>query len=388
MRKKGISAMSMKPRVEDTGNEDSYVREGERKAYELGNRGPIRFNDDGTLDPEISDAYWRCGFYVLEGALGAEELNDLRADMEYAFERAPYTKDATVDAQGRPALGSELARPSFRFAKPLSDPYGGTDISSGRHPAKMSEPAPPADAPDYVISSIGSPLQIMDSCLRLYGHAQLLAIAENINGPDFTPFTESIIVKHAGLGPSVAWHHDGTTHWDSPDWDEGSHGFNFMAQLYGSTAENGVWVLPGSHKQGKMDIKAMVEENGSDRLPGAVPMICEPGDVVMSNRQALHASFANTTPQKRFTINFGFHRHRSVLNVCKTNGEQDVVYDAERIHERCRLIALAIDARQQRFPHEPRYLYQPLAGQEDTNRWSEATRASILRNYNLRDLSL
>ena len=70
-----------------------------------------------------------------------------------------------------------------------------------------------------------------------------------------------------------------------------------------------------------MDIKAMVEENGSDRLPGAVPMICEPGDVVMSNRQALHASFANTSPQKRITINFGFHRRRSVLNVCKTNGE-------------------------------------------------------------------
>ena len=388
MRKKGISAMSMKPRVEDTGNVDSYVREGERKAYELGNRGPIRFNDDGTLDQEISDAYWRCGFYVLEGALGAEELNDLHADIDYAFERAPYTKDATVDALGRPALGSELARPSFRFAKPLSDPYGGTEISSGRHPAKMSEPAPPADAPDYVISSIGSPLQIMDSSLRLYGHPQLLAIAENINGPDFTPFTESVIVKPAGLGPSVAWHHDGTTHWDSPDWDEGSHGFNFMAQLYGSTAENGVWVVPGTHKQGKMDIKAMVDENGSDRLPGAVPMICEPGDVVMSNRQALHASFANTSPQRRITINFGFHRHRSVLNVRTRHSGKDVIFDAERIHERCRLIALAIDARQQRFPHEPRYLYQPLAGQEDANRWSGATRTSILNNYNLRDLSL
>ena len=154
----------------------------------------------------------------------------------------------------------------------------------------------------------------MDSCLRLYGHPKLLAVAENINGPDFTPFTESVIVKRAGLGPSVAWHHDGTTHWDSPDWDQGTHGFNFMAQLYGSTAENGVWLLPGSHKQGKMDIKAMVDANGSDRLPGAVPMVCEPGDVVMANRQALHASFANTSPQRRITINFGFHRRRSVLN--------------------------------------------------------------------------
>ena len=367
---------------------ESYVREGKRMAYELGNRGPIRFNADGTLHQEIMDAYWRCGFYVLEGALADEELNDLRVDMENGLERAPYTKDAEVDAQGRPALGVDLERPSFRFAKPLSDPYGGTELVSGRHPAKMNEPAPPSDAPDFVINSIGSPLQIMVSCLRLYGHPQLLAIAAAINGPDFVPFTESVIVKRAGLGPSVAWHHDGTTHWDSPDWDEGTHGFNFMAQLYGSTAENGVWLLPGSHKLGKMDIKAMVEANGSDRLPGAAPMICEPGDVCMSNRQALHASFANTSPQKRITINFGFHRLQAVLNTRTKHGGTEVVYDAERVRERSRIIALAIDARQQRFPNETRYVYKPLAGQEDANRWNDDTRVSLLRNYNLKDLSL
>ena len=374
--------------TEDASTLNGYVREGERRALELGNRGPLRFDDDGRLAKEIVDAYWRCGFYVFEGALSTEELNDLRADMDRAFERAPYTKDATVDAKGRPALGVGLTRPTFRFDKPLSDPYGGTALNSGRHPAKMTEPPPPVDAPEFVIASISSPLQVMDACLRLYGHPQLLAVAENINGPDFTPFTESVIVKRAGLGPSVAWHQDGTTHWDSPHWDEGTHGFNFMAQLYGSTAENGVWLLPGSHKQGKMDIKAMVEENGSDRLPGAAPMICEPGDVAMSNRQALHASFANTSPQKRITVNFGFHRRRSVLNVRARHNGQDGVYDAERVHERSRLIALAIDARQQRFPHEPRYVYQPLKGQEDENRWSEATRLSLLKNYNLRDLGL
>ena len=127
---------------------------------------------------------------------------------------------------------------------------------------------PPTDAPDFVIASIAGPLEIMDSCLRLYGHPQLLSIAEQINGPDFTPFTESIIVKPQVLGASVAWHQDGTTHWDKPDWDEGTHGFNFMFQFYGSTAANGVWVIPGSHKQGKLDIKKMIQANGgSDRLP-------------------------------------------------------------------------------------------------------------------------
>lgn len=252
----------------------------------------------------------------------------------------------------------------------------------------MYEPPPPDNAPDFVISSIAHPLQIMDACLRLYGHPQLLRIAEQVNGSDFTPFTESVIVKPAGLGPSVAWHRDGTTHWDSPALDEGTHGFNFMAQLYGSTAENGVWVLPGSHKLRELDIKAMVEDNGSDRLQGAVPMVCAPGDVVISNRQALHASFANTSPQKRVTINFGFHRRRSVLNVRTLHNGKEVCFDDHRIHERSRVIALAIDARRQRFPHETRYQYEPMAGEEESNRWSDATRATVLLNYNLRNLGI
>ena len=368
---------------------DLYFLEGERMACELGNRGPIRFNDDGTLDKAILDAYWLYGFYVLEGVLSDNELKDLKADLESVLERAPHTKNAKVDAKGRKVLGAELALPTFHFARPLSDPVGGTSKHGGRHQARMTEPEPPTDAPDFVISSIDGPLQIMDACLRLYGHPQLMSIAEQINGPDFTPFAESIIVKLPGLGTSVAWHQDGTRLWDNPDWDQGAHGFNFMAQLFGSTAANGVWLLPGSHKQGKHDIRAMIEANdGSDRLPGVVPILCQPGDVAMTNRQTLHGSFANTSPDKRVTFNFGFHRRASVLNVRTKFRDREVVYDEERIRERSRLIALGIDARQQRFPQEPRYIYQPLVRREDANRWNEESRESILKDYNLWDLGI
>ena len=54
---------------------------------------------------------------------------------------------------------------------------------------------------------------------------------------------------------------------------------------------------------------------GSDRLPDAVPLICAPGDVAMCNRQALHCSFANTSDEVRVTVNFGFHRRKSILGV-------------------------------------------------------------------------
>ena len=82
--------MSIANKAEDT--MAAYVRKGEQAAYELGNRGPIQFSDDGTLHKDITDAYWRCGFYVFEGALSAEELKDLQdLDFESVLDRAPHT---------------------------------------------------------------------------------------------------------------------------------------------------------------------------------------------------------------------------------------------------------------------------------------------------------
>ena len=65
-----------------------------------------------------------------------------------------------------------------------------------------------------------------------------------------------------------------------------------------------------------------------------------------------------------------------------------MVYDAARIFERSRLIAVGISARQQRFPDEPHYVYQPMVGMEDMNQWSEAARENIVKDYNLRDLGI
>jgi len=253
----------------------AYFEEGERRAFELGNRGPIRFDSGGKLASDVLEAYWRCGFYIFEGVLGQEELDDIEADLFDILDRLPVERGSPVDAKGRPALAFGCEAPTLFWSKPLGDPFGGTDLANGRHPVKMTEPTPARDAPEEVVYLILGSLQFSDACLRVYGHPELLAVAAAVNGEDFVPFTEALFIKEPGRGASVAWHQDGTTQWDRPDWDEGTHGFNFMAQLFGSTAANGVWVVPGSHKQGKLDIKAMIADNGgSDRLPGAVPMVC------------------------------------------------------------------------------------------------------------------
>jgi hypothetical protein len=365
-----------------------YRAEGEARAAALGNRGPLRVDADGRVDPAILEAYEEHGFYIFTGLLGQDELDDLERDVIEMLDRAPVTKGSPVDRHGRPALGADGREHNLGWVRPLSDPFGGTKAANGRHPAKMYEPTPPPEAPELVLQIVLGSLQFSEACLRLYGHPALLAFAAAVNGPDFVPFNEAVWIKQAGLGGSVAWHQDGWTHWESPDLDSGTHGFNFMAQLYGCTSANGLWVVPGSHRLGKVDIKAMVEAAGSDRLPDAVPLVCAPGDVAVTNRQCVHGSFANTSPQPRVTINFGFHRRRSVLGVRSGGVHNEVaVYDEARIEERSKVIAYAIDARAQRFPHEPRFVYQPFAGREDEFRWSPEKMAELY-DYNRLDLGI
>jgi hypothetical protein len=378
--------------IVDYGTEEAamvrYRADGERRAMALGNRGPIRFGADGKLDPAILGAYLRCGFYVFEGVLGAEELADIERDVADMLDHAPTTKGAELDRHGRRALGVDCKGLNLSWVRPLSDPVGGTKHVQGRHPAKMFEPTPPEGAPEWVVQVILGSLQFSDACLRVYGHPQLLAVAEAVNGPDFTPFNEAVWVKQAGLGGSVAWHQDGWTHWQNPELDATSHGFNFMAQLYGCNAVNGLWIVPGSHRVGKADIKRLVEDAGSDRLPDAVPLLCAPGDVAICNRQAIHGSFANTSKDVRVTINFGFHRRDRVLNVTSGGVHNAVaVYDDARIRERSRMIMYAIDARGQRFPNETPYRYRPFDGEEALYRWTPVAKASI-KDYNLLDLGI
>jgi hypothetical protein len=317
-----------------------------------------------------------------------EERADIERDVAHILDRAPMAPDSKLDCHGNPALGADCEGATFRLVRPLSDPFGGTNKNHGRHQIKMAEPKAPAGAPEWVVQVLLGPLQYSEACLRYYAHPTLLAIAVSINGEDFAPFNESIWVKHPRLGGSVSWHQDGWTHWESPDLDWGTHGSNTMMQLYGCDAGNGLWVVPGSHRIGKIDITSMCDESGSDRLPDAVPLLCAPGDVVVASRQAVHGSFANTSDNMRVTINAGFHRRASVLGVTGGGVHNPVsLYDEEYIHHRSRLIAYGIDARRQRFSEETPFEYKPLADEMDRYRWTSEVTAD-LHDYNLQDIGI
>ena len=366
----------------------TYLKKGETRALALDNRGPIVFDDKGDLDASIREAYSKYGFYIFENVLSAEELKDVKADLEAIRDIFPTGPDSKVNHRGEPALGADNKALNLIWSKPLGDPLGGTKLANGRHEVKMFEPEAKADTPKSAPFLLLGSLQFSDACLRVYGHPELLKVAEAINGADFAPFNEALFIKDPGIGAAVSWHQDGVTHWDNPDFDEDIHGFNFMAQVFGSTAVNGVWVLPGTHKHGKLDIADLVDSSGSERLDGAVPIVCNPGDVAICNRQLLHGSFPNCGFEPRVTVNFGFHRRSSVLGV-DGGGIHSArqVFDEEVVTRRSRTIGYAIDARKQRFPEEEPYCYQPLADKASEYVWDDAARAD-LKDYNLEDLSI
>ena len=376
----------MKENKHNNENMHNYLKEGEKLALSLNNRGPIKFNKDGSLHKDILSSYTENGFYIFENVYEKSELLDIENDLIDILDRIPKNKLSKLDKKGRPALSSDCEAHNLYWSKPLGDPFGGTKLANGRHPVKMEEPDPEKGVPKEIMYLMLGVLQFSEAYLRAYAHPLLLKVAESINGEDFVPFTDALFIKEPGLGASVAWHQDGTTHWNSPIWDQFCHGFNFMAQLYGSTAANGVWIVPGTHKLGKLDIKKLVSDAGTVRLPNAVPIVCNAGDVAITNRQVLHGSFANTSSDWRVTINFGFHKKSSVLNI-QGGGfhAKPKIYDEEHIRKRSRLIPYAINARTQKYVNEIPYNYKPLKGKKYM--WNNSAKNEI-KDYNLLDMSI
>jgi len=367
---------------------ESYLKDGEKKALDLGNRGPIIFDDDGNLCKKIRESYSENGFYIFENVIDSNELADIKKDLENLRANFPTGPDSNLDANGKPAFNANSKSLTLLWSKPLGDPLGGTELANGRHQIKLFEPKAPVDAPSAVPVILLGSLQFSDACLRTYAHPKLLKVAESINGKDFAPFNEALFIKEPGVGAAVSWHQDGVTHWNSDDFDEDIHGFNFMVQVYGSTAVNGVWVKPGTHKVGKIDIKKLVNESGSERLEGAVPIVCNPGDTVICNRQLLHGSFPNCGYEKRITVNFGFHKRSSVLGVSGGGVHSEAqVFDDEIINRRSKSIGYAIEARKAKYKDEEPYSYRPFKDKGKTYIWDNNARQDLI-DYNLEDLSI
>lgn len=356
---------------------EEYAAAGVASANSLGNRGPVRLDNDGHLLPEILDAYRRIGFYVFTGVLDDEELRELTGEFDALLDNAPTASSGDTDQHGRPSL------------------FG------GYFTMMEDEDDPDAPARVYLLSH---PFIYMESTLRLYAHPKILAIAESLYGPDFVPFHEAIFYKAPHDGLPTRWHQDGRTHWtdegvslEQPDGSGMCHGYNMSVALSHCTADNCLWVVPGSHRNW---LKA---DGGrfppiTERLPDAVPVLLAPGDCGIVSRSSLHGSYPNRSAERRVTVLLGFHHRDSAIGASTTNVHafkipgaetKKITYTEDYVLRRTRMIPLAIDARRQHRPDEIPFRYQ--GSFIGDSKWNESTRAEISRDgdeYWQRDITL
>ena len=179
----------------------SYLTQGERNAYALDNRGAIRFDKRGNLAADILSAYSKYGFYIFENVLAEDELQDIKEDLDQIRASYPAEPNGKLTKDGKPALGADCVGPNLVWSKPLGDPLGGTELANGRHQVKLFEPEASASAPEFAPFILLGSLQFSESCLRVYGHPQLLRVAEAVNGSDFPPLMRACLLKSPELVP-------------------------------------------------------------------------------------------------------------------------------------------------------------------------------------------
>jgi len=105
-----------------------YLSERATAAADVGCPGPLRFDADHRLHPDILRDFAASGFYIFEDVVDSDEVAELRDAVEDTIQRAPSPPDSDTDAQGRPALGIDYPVKPYVFIKPLSDPWGGTQL--------------------------------------------------------------------------------------------------------------------------------------------------------------------------------------------------------------------------------------------------------------------
>ena len=206
---------------------------------------------------------------------------------------------AATTPRGRAQDG--IIKPPYKMAEPLSDPVGGTDAQRPSPPACCSQSR--RRCPAWTVGCPSSRSKATPP--TAYGHPGLLGVAASILGDDFVPYNEVTFVKSRASGrrsPAPGPHDALSAARLGPGRARLQLHDPALSQ-HGGQRRLGA---AGSLKRGRADIKKMVAAAARTASPGAVPMLCEAGDTIVTDRRLVHGSFANSSPDRRITLNAGF----------------------------------------------------------------------------------
>ncbi|WP_127580085.1 phytanoyl-CoA dioxygenase family protein [Paenibacillus koleovorans] len=200
------------------------------------------------------------GFLVVRGVLRGEELDTIQRDM----------------------LGLIEARES---GNPTDYMYG-KGVKSGKDVLRRIE---------YVIDKC-------DSMKVLLGHPFILRSVELLQGRNFIPTWDSMVLKMPDEGVIVPWHRDGETELSNPD---DSPIFNVDFYLDDADLSTCLWVIPGSNGWSPEEVKARCARPGFD-TSDAVPVPMQAGDVILHHVKVLHGSPSGDGNPLRRTVYYEF----------------------------------------------------------------------------------
>ncbi len=208
------------------------------------------------VTPQMLDQYRAEGYFVLESALSAEELELLRGGAQYSIDRL----DATMDAEGVDRLGIN-ARGKRYFS------------------AMVYQERP--ELRSFVLGPT------------------MAAICRGVLGPQAYLFWEQYVIKAADPDTAFAWHQDsGYVHEDHEPY------LTCWIALDDVTEENGsVYLLPYSRSGIRSYVKHIRAETGDEVCyfgsdPG-MPVIVPAGSIVCFSSTVIHRSGPNLTDRLR-----------------------------------------------------------------------------------------
>jgi hypothetical protein len=138
------------------------------------------------------------------------------------------------------------------------------------------------------------------SARALLGHPDLLGVVEAMQGDQFITTASPMVFKYPERGAIMPWHRDALRPKDAPEEIP-----TFTADLYldATTRESAVWSVPGSHRwqadEAQKDCARRNQEQNFMTDAGAVPIIAEPGDLVLHHTWVIHGSASCDAPLRR-----------------------------------------------------------------------------------------
>ncbi|MBM7569226.1 phytanoyl-CoA dioxygenase family protein [Paenibacillus sacheonensis] len=202
------------------------------------------------------------GFLVIRNVIVGEELRLVQDEMQKLFDRGS---------------AGVVNDPDYMY---------GVGVKSGQQILKRIE---------YVIDK-------SDPMKALLGHPFILRSVEKLQGRNFIPTWDSMVLKAPNEGVIVPWHRDAAV----PEGCEDKRPiFNVDFYLDEADLQTCLWVIPASNQWTKAESDARCGQPGFS-TEDAIPVPMQPGDVIFHNIEVLHGSPAGDGNPLRRTVYYEF----------------------------------------------------------------------------------